>query len=88
MIHVAKSFNPLTFSFNFQPVKLVSVKNHHLTVCKNKFFYGASVTEGFSNLQVTPLTEFLTLRPSMRKSRMKRMDKMVTDDIGNGFEMT
>ena len=71
MIYVAKSFNPLTFSFNFQPVKLVSVKNHQLTVCENKFFYRVSIIEGLFNLHVTPLTEFLTLRSSMRKYNLE-----------------
>lgn len=37
MIEVANSFSPLTFSFDFQPVKLVPAKNHQLTVSENKF---------------------------------------------------
>lgn len=71
MIYVAKSFNPLTFSFNFHPVKLVSVKNRQLTVCENKFFYRVSIIEGLFNLHVTPLIEFLTLRSSMRKYNLE-----------------
>lgn len=61
MTYVAKSFNPLTFSFNFQPVKLLSVKNHQLTICENKFLYRGSIAEDLVNLHVTPLREFLHL---------------------------
>lgn len=68
---MAKSFSPLTFAFNFQPVKLTSVKNHQLTVCDNKIFYRVSITKIFFNLYVALLTEFLALRSSMRKYNLE-----------------